>query len=109
MSQSAQVAIWITIMVGAAMAVFQMGRIMWRGFSKVVRLADDMLGEPPDGAKPERPSVVDRLDRIEDRLGIVESLEAKVSSNEGRIAELESSFRAIADRVAELAHPVQEV
>ena len=101
MSQSAQVAIWITIMVGAFLALVQFGRIIWRGFSKVVRLADDMLGEPANGNKPARPSVVDRLDRIEERLGIVEGIEVRVLTNEGRIAELESSFRALAERLAE--------
>ena len=101
MSQSAQVAIWISIMAGAIFAVYKLVAMLWRGFSKVVRLADDMLGEPANGGKPARPSVVDRLDRIEDRLGIVEGMEARVSTHEGRIAELESSFRALADRLAE--------
>ncbi len=101
MSQSAQVAIWITIMVGAVTAVFQMGRVLWRGFSKMVRLADDMLGEPANGVKPARPSVVDRLNRIEEQLNIVESIEVRVSTNEGRISELELHFRALADRLAE--------
>ena len=101
MSQSAQVALWITAMVGAALALLQVMRVIERGFSKMVRMADDMLGEPANGSKPARPGVVDRLDRIEERLGIVEGIEAKVLTNEGRIAELESSFRALVERLAE--------
>lgn len=105
MSQSAQVAIWITIMVGAVMAVYQAGRILWRGFSKIVRLADDMLGEPANGSKPGRPSVVDRLDRIEEQLGIVEGIETRVGTTETRLTELESSFRALVERLVEPPAP----
>ena len=96
MTQALAVALWISGIGGAALLVIKLGGAIWQGFSKLVRLADVLLG---DGARLSLAAWLEktdeRLERMEDRLGIVEGLDSRIAANEGRIGHLEASFQAV--------------
>lgn len=77
-------------MVGAGAAAVKAGTWLWRGLRKLVRLADDLTGEPPRQGMPEgRPGVLDRLAamdaRWEAQLVLFEELRTRLASVEAQL------------------------
>jgi hypothetical protein len=102
-SQAVQAAVWTTAIISGIAALSWFLRTLWRGFSKIVRFADDALGDAATG----QPGIIERmastdtrLVAIEQRLGIldnikttVESLDGRVTLNESRLAAIEARFQ----------------
>jgi hypothetical protein len=106
-SQSAlAVATWLTIMLGALTAVGLAGRFLWRMFSRLQRLLDALLGEPPGpGAREGRPGILDRFESFE---GAIQKILDTQRSLDERLTFVEqqmrpnggSSLRDTVDRIA---------
>jgi len=74
----------ITVLIGTGVAVLKAAAYLWRALRKIVRLADDLTGEPATGMMPARPGVLDRLAAIEDRLRILDGIDARMALVESR-------------------------
>ncbi len=127
MGQVLQVAAAVTVMLTALGLVLAALRWLWIGAQKMVRLADDLLGEPAQGLQPERPGIVKRLSTIEEvmaqRLDAIDERQARIEDVQRIIQErltlveaqlkpngggsLRDTIDRTADRVDKL-QPVQE-
>jgi len=63
------------IVCGALVAAVTLAALAWKGIRrmwhllrKVNRLLDQTLGEPPEGSRPGRPSLMDRVESIEAKM-----------------------------------------
>jgi hypothetical protein len=96
----------ITAMVGALFAIGKLVIYMWHATRKIVRMADDLAGEPPRGQDPGRPGVLDRLAAIErtdtEHLQVLDNLSTRLTAIESILATqdaLEARLSALEARV----------
>jgi hypothetical protein len=75
----------ISAVVGAGAAITRASLFMWRALGKMVRLSDDLTGEPATGSNPARPGVLDRLASIEGRLDLLDGIESRLAALEARV------------------------
>ena len=75
----------ISAVVGAGAAVVKACLFLWRALRKMVRLSDDLTGEPASGSNPARPGVLDRLANIETRLSLLDGIETRLAALEARV------------------------
>lgn len=84
----------VSAVIGAGYSVVKVSVFLWRALQKIVRLADDLTGEPAMGNMPARLGVLDRLAAIEGRLVLIDGIEA-------RLLAVEARFLAVADEHSE--------
>jgi hypothetical protein len=89
-------AVAVTVMLAALAAIGKAGHIAWRTTQKVVRLVDDLNGEPPGPGNPDgSPGLLQRLTAIEVAVASIPALLVRASALETRVSALEERTAAV--------------
>lgn len=96
MQELAAIAGLVVLMGGVIGLAGKAMHVVWRTMQKVVRLVDDLNGEPPGPGNPDgSPGLLQRLTAIEVAVAVVPALLLRMTAVEGRVATLEERTAAV--------------
>lgn len=86
----------LIVLMGGVLGLLGKGaHLGWRTAQKVVRLVDDLAGEPPSLGHEGRPGLLQRVATIEAAVVAVPALVLRIGALEGRVSVLEERTAAV--------------
>lgn len=86
----------LIVLMGGVLGLFGKGaHFGWRTAQKVVRLVDDLAGEPPSPGNDGRPGLLQRVAKIEAAVVVMPTLVLRIGALEDRVAVLEQRTAAV--------------
>jgi hypothetical protein len=94
LEQIAALAVFVTLMLGGLAATGRASVWIWRTVQKIVRVVDDLAGEPPSAAEPDgKPGILQQLAEMRAGIEILPTVRQHLAALEERMAAVEAQLQ----------------